>query len=200
MLSLIGMGRLLGGDLEGGRRDIERVADLWPQDVGLFRSDRDRAFGWLAAEQGDLPRARELMSAGAANAAARGAHALEAMLLHDVVRFGGALTVAERLVDLGGRLQGELIAARAAHAVGIVEADTDELTGVVAAFEHMGSPLLAAEAAVDLAVACRSHGDRAAAAAALTDARRLRAMLDGPVVTVALADLDANGDAVTSER
>ena len=49
VLSLVGMARLLGGDADGGGRDVDRVAALWPHDHGLFRSDRDRALGWLAA-------------------------------------------------------------------------------------------------------------------------------------------------------
>ena len=200
VLALAGMARLLGGDLEGGARDVERVRMLWPQPAGLFRSDRDRAFGWLAAEQGDLPAAREMLLAAARDAGARGAYALEAMLLHDVVRFGGAAAAADRLVELAGAVQGELMQLRAAHAGGIVAADVGRLRRTVDGFDAIGSPLLAAEAAVDLAVACRSHGDRAGAAEATAQARTLRGKLDGAVSTVDLVDLDSLGDQVRAQR
>ena len=200
VLSLVGMARLLGGDTEGGVRDLRRVAELWPQASGLFRSDRDRALGWLAAAEGDLPLGRDTLVAGAADAAVRGAHALEAMLLHDVVRFGGAPAVVERLDELSGRVHGELMAVRAAHAIAIVEADTEALAAVVAAFEALGSPLLAAEAAVDLSVACRTHGDRVGAAQAREEGRRLRGLLDARVTTVALAELVVDDETVRAKR
>jgi hypothetical protein len=73
------------------------------------------------------------------------------MLRHDVVRFGEAAAVVDRLADLAGIMQGRLATARADHAVGIVAADPGRLTAAVDVFEAAGSPLLAAEAALDLA-------------------------------------------------
>ena len=66
VLSLVGMARLLGGDSDGGCRDLDRVAELWPEDGygGLFRSDRDRALGWSAMERsGPAPRTRHSSAA-----------------------------------------------------------------------------------------------------------------------------------------
>ncbi len=48
-------------------------------------------------------------------------------------------------------VQGALAVARADHAAGIVAADPGRLAAAVDAFERIGSPLLAAEAALDLA-------------------------------------------------
>ena len=188
VLALAGMGRLLAGDLEAGGRDVDRVLALWPPDSGggLFRGDRDRSAGWLAAARGDLARAVEELRAGATLSRTRGAGALEAVLLHDIVRFGGAASVVDRLVELARALQGELVAARADHAVGIVGEDPVRLAAAVAAFERLGSPLLAAEAASHLATVARRRGDDDGTDAASERARRLLTRLDGPVVTPAL--------------
>ncbi len=185
VLSLVGMAELLSGDSEGGCRDLDRVAELWPEDGygGLFRSDRDRALGWLAMERSGAAVAHEVLLRGAQLAARRGAYALEAMLRHDVVRFGGAATVVDRLVELASSIQGPLAAAHADHAAGVVAVDTSRLRSAVAGFEQVGSPLLAAEAALDLADAAAATGDDAGADIARDRATRLLARLDQPVVT-----------------
>ena len=155
-------------------RDIDRVAALWPQDAGLFRSDRDRALGWLAAErQGLAARPGRSCIAGAANARARGAFALEAMLLHDVVRFGDAAAVVDRLVELADVVQGPLVRARAEHAAGIVAGDIDALaTRGQPRSSALGSPLLAAEAALDLADAADVAARRGTPPRRPTDRRK----------------------------
>ncbi|MFL6206401.1 MAG: winged helix-turn-helix domain-containing protein [Acidimicrobiales bacterium] len=187
VLSLVGMARLLTGDAEGGSRDIDRVAELWPDDgySGLFRSDRDRAVGWLAMERSGPDVAHDVLLGGADLAARRGAYALEAMLRHDVVRFGGAGKVADRLVELTSSVQGPLITARADHAAGVAGGDVARLESAVAAFEGLGAPLLAAEAALDLADAAAP--DPATADAARDRADRLLGLLDHRVVTPRVA-------------
>jgi hypothetical protein len=191
VLSLVGMARLLGGDGEGGCRDLDRVAELWPEEGygGLFRSDRDRAIGWLAMERSGAAVAHEVLLRGAQIAAQRGAHALEAMLRHDVVRFGGASLVVDRLVELASSIQGPLIAARVDHAVGVAAVDVARLGTAVAGFEQAGSPLLAAEAALDLADAAATTGDEASADVARDHARHLCARLAQPVTTPRLSQL-----------
>ena len=189
VLSLVGMARLLSGDSDGGCRDLDRVAELWPEEGygGLFRSDRDRALGWLAMERSGAGVAHEVLLRGARLAAERGAYALEAMLRHDVVRFGGAAAVVDRLVELASSIQGPLAAARADHAAGVVAVDAVRLRSAVAGFEQVGSPLLAAEAALDLADAATATGDDAGADVARDRATRLLARLDQPVVTPRLS-------------
>jgi DNA-binding winged helix-turn-helix (wHTH) protein/tetratricopeptide (TPR) repeat protein len=189
VLSLVGMARLLSGDNEGGCRDLDRVAELWPEDAygGLFRSDRDRALGWLAMERSGAAVAHEVLLRGAQVAAQRGAYALEAMLRHDVVRFGGAAVVVDRLVELASSLQGPLVAARADHAVGVVAVDASRLRSAVAGFEQVGALLLATEAMLDLADAAAATGDDAGADVARDRATRLLARLAQPVVTPRLS-------------
>ena len=183
VLAVVGMARLLAGDVDAGGRDIDRVAKLWPQDVGLFRSDRDRSFAWLAAERDGLSAAQQVLIAGAESARRRGAFALEAMLLHDVVRFGGAGAVVDRLTEMPSFVQGRLAVARADHAAGVVGADAGRLAEAVAGFERAGSSLLAAEAALDLADAARSRGDASAADRGEEAAYRLVESLDTVVST-----------------
>ncbi len=189
VLSLVGMARLLGGDSHGGCRDLDRVAELWPDEGygGLFRSDRDRALGWLAMERSGAAAAHQALLRGAKIAAQRGAYALEATLLHDVVRFGGAAAAVDRLVELTSSVQGQLIAARADHVAGVVRVDAPRLRSAVAGFERVGSPLLAAEAALDLADAAGATGDDAGAEVARERATRLLARVGQPPVTPRLS-------------
>ena len=60
------------------------------------------------------------------------------------------------------------------------------LLAAIAAFERLGSPLLAAEAAAELATIGRGGGDHDGAAEASERMRRLLTRLDGPVVTPVL--------------
>ena len=91
----------------------------------------------------------------------------------------------DRLVELAGFVQGDLATARADHAGGIVAADPSRLAAAVDAFERLGSPLLAAEAALDLVDATTAMHDTAAIDAATDRASRLRDRLDAAVVTPA---------------
>ena len=100
------------------------------------------------------------------------------MLRHDIVRFGGAAAVVDRLVELASSVQGPLAAARADHTAGVVAVDPPRLQAAVAGFEQIGSPLLAAEAALDLADAAAATGDDAGAEVARDRAKRLLAQLD----------------------
>jgi hypothetical protein len=85
------------------------------------------------------------------------------------------------LTELTASVQGELSEARALHATGVVGGDSGRLHAAVAAFERIGSPLLAAEAALDVVDAAVVAGDRTAADAASERARQLRGLL-GPHV------------------
>ena len=97
-----------------------------------------------------------------------------------------AAELRQRLVELTGSLQGGMIVARADHAMGIVTNDAGRLREAGTAFEWAGSPLLAAEVALDLADVSTASGDDAGAHAAIARARRLLERLDGPVVTPTL--------------
>ena len=191
VLALLGMARLLRGDMARAEEDIERVRSLETPDGGLFTTDRMRAYGWLAMARDGLDAAFDVLLPAAHEAAARGAYALEVMALHDLVRFGATDRVADRLVELGGIVDGPLIDARVAQTVGVANADADSLTTAIDGFDALGSPLFAAEAAAQLTALHAAAGRSADALVAAARAQALRAKTDCPVVTPALAELDA---------
>ena len=67
-LALLASGKLLEGDREGARVDLDRVAELEVGERGLFHADIDRAHAWLAAERAGLPTAREMLRVAADDA------------------------------------------------------------------------------------------------------------------------------------
>jgi DNA-binding winged helix-turn-helix (wHTH) protein/DNA-binding CsgD family transcriptional regulator len=186
-LALVASGKLLEGDREGARVDLDRVAELEVGERGLFHTDIDRAHAWLAAERAGLPTARELLRVAADDARRLGKYAMEAALLHDIARFGDAESVVDRLAQLAARCQGNLVRARAAHAAGIASGDPALLDRAAALFEQCGFPLLAAEARVDQADALARRGDQRGATAARNRSAAIRDTLPGWVITPTLS-------------
>ncbi|HEY3485017.1 MAG TPA: hypothetical protein VGK49_06510, partial [Ilumatobacteraceae bacterium] len=186
-----GMARLLRGDMARGEEDIERARSLETAERGLFATDRDRAYGWLAMARGGIDDSAAILLRAAEGARGRGAHALEAMVLHDIVRFGGADRVVDRLVELGELIDGPLIHARIAQAVGVANAGADQLADAVERYEQLGSPLFASESGAQLAVLHDAAGRTAEALAVAERVEAIRARADSPITTPALAALDA---------
>jgi hypothetical protein len=183
-LAMVASARLLEGDVDGAADDLARVATLEFGERGLFHTDIDRAHAWLAAERDGLAAGRDKLYAAAADAARTGKHALEAALLHDVVRFGDPGAVVERLSQLAETTQGALVNARAAHAAGAATSDAALLDDAVTTFEQCGAPLLAAETATQLAKCVAARGEKKAAEARVA---RLRALLPDGLTTPILA-------------
>ena len=190
ILALVGMARLLAGDVPQAAKDIDRVRSLESAQRGLFNTDRDRAYGWLAMSRDGPDAACEILLDAARDARERCADALEAMVLHDVVRFGLADRVTDRLTQLASQTDGALIRARAAQAEGVAGADPARLGGAVDMFERLGSSLFAAEAAAQLSLLHHAAGSADAAAAAAARGRSLRAAADAPIVSPLLTALD----------
>jgi DNA-binding winged helix-turn-helix (wHTH) protein len=161
-LALVASARLLEGDIDGAADDLARVAALEVGPRGLFHADIDRAHAWLAAAVDGPEVACERLRVAAADAASFGKFALEAALLHDVVRFGGAPSVVARLGELAACSQGRYARARDAHARGAASGDLHALVEAVDIFEDSGLTLLAAEAAAQLAFVAPDVGARAA--------------------------------------
>jgi hypothetical protein len=111
---------------------------------------------------------------------------LEASLLHDVVRFGDAAAVADRLAAVTSLAEGALVTAYARHAAAASAGDPAGLGAAAAMFEQCGALLLAAEAAAEQADAVAQQADRKAAADARREVARLRAAVPG--VTTPLLD------------
>jgi hypothetical protein len=161
-LALVASARLLEGDVAGASEDLARVASLEVGPRGLFHADIDRAHAWLAATVDGRGVACERLLVAAADAASFGKYALEATLLHDVVRLGGAASVLTRLTELAACSQGRYAEARAAHARGAATGDHDALAEAVDIFEDCGLTLLAAEAAAQVALLSPDGAERAA--------------------------------------
>jgi tetratricopeptide (TPR) repeat protein len=188
-LAMVASARLLEGDVRGAADDLARVAMLEHGERGLFHSDIDRAHAWLAVERDGLAVGCDKLNAAAADAARTGRHAFEAALLHDIARFGSPGAVASRLGQLAETTQGALVRARAAHAAGAATSDESLLDGAATTFEQCGTPLLAAEAATELADCLADHGDERGATTARARVARLRAALPIGITTPILAGL-----------
>ncbi|MDQ4097964.1 MAG: LuxR C-terminal-related transcriptional regulator, partial [Actinomycetota bacterium] len=156
---------------------LDRFAGrAWP----LFEWGVARARAWTAVAQGDALSARDLLLTAADEQRERQAHPFEAALLHDVVRLGGTTrAVAERLEALCDLVDGDLMAARAAHARAFVAREPSALVDTAARFERMGALLLAAEAGFAAADLARREGAEREASAQARKAHELLARCEG---------------------
>lgn len=131
---------------------------------------------WVAVAAGDPARAVELAFAAARFAHDQDAAGFEAFALHDAVRLEAGHPEVERLYELAGITDSDLVRAFAEHAAAAAVDDPAGLEAVGATFAGLGADLLAAEAYVQ---AAREH-ERSGASAS---DRRLRAqaalLLDG---------------------
>jgi DNA-binding winged helix-turn-helix (wHTH) protein/DNA-binding CsgD family transcriptional regulator len=175
VLACAAQARLMLGDIARAAEDLAEIDERWRVDLdGLCRTDVARARAGLAAERDGLGTARAMLLAEAEVAAEEGKHAFEAQLLHDVVRFGGAQEVLERLTELALLVDGDLFSARLAHATGAATGDAGVLRTAIEEFARLGAPVLAAEVAADLAALLQRNGDHRAAAAVTARVEELR--------------------------
>lgn len=126
--------------------------------VHLLEAEVTRARAWLAVSRRAMGDARRLLLDAADWAAERGQHGLELIVLHDLVRLGDVRSAAARAAALAPTLQGQLNAARGAHARAAREQDGRLLDGAADAFAEIGANLFAAEAAAQAAAAHRRAG------------------------------------------
>ena len=187
-----------------GRADeaAEHLASL--DELGtplLLRDEVDvlQARGWAAAAAGDLPGAGEQFVHAAALGDRIGDLVGQAAALHALARIGRAREVSERLATVAARIEGDLAAARAAHAEALMHADAAALDKVSLQFEAMGADLLAAEAAADAAVARRREGDVREASAATRRAGLLAERSERPA-TPALHAIEVRARLTPAER
>jgi DNA-binding winged helix-turn-helix (wHTH) protein/DNA-binding NarL/FixJ family response regulator len=186
-LTLLAMSCLLRGDVDLARQHLEAARDLRVDPApSVFSYDSDRAFAWSSAAQGAVGRAHEQLLAAAQRAETSGVSAQEAVLLHDVVRLGGAPTVANRLATLASTMEGELIQVRAAHAAAAASGDVVGLRLASEQFESLDCVLMAAEATNQAAGFLREQMDLEAARAAEARVQELAARAGAAVVGAAL--------------
>jgi DNA-binding CsgD family transcriptional regulator len=145
----------------------------------LTETDHLQARAWAAAAAGDLPAARDQLAAAADLGEQIGDLIGAAGALHGLARLGHARDVAARLAALATRVDGGLVAARAAYASAVAARDSEALKGVCGDFEDMGAILYAAEASAEAAVLLHRAGNARAAAAAEQKAARLLARCEG---------------------
>jgi DNA-binding winged helix-turn-helix (wHTH) protein/DNA-binding CsgD family transcriptional regulator len=146
-LTLLAMSCLFRGEVDLARRHLDAAQDLRHEPPpSVFSYDSDRAFAWVKAAEGGIGPAHEQLLAAAQRAQQNGVYAQEAVMLHDVVRLGGAATVATRLATLASSMEGELIKIRAAHAAAAASGDVVGLQSTSAQFERLDCLLMAAEA------------------------------------------------------
>jgi len=127
---------------------------IWPN----IRTDLLQARAWVAVAAGDLPTARARLEEGAEHGEEIGDLVGAASALHDLARLGQARQVAARLEALAGRVDGELVVARAAYAKSVATRDSQALHAVSETFEGLGAILYAAEASAEVAALARRDG------------------------------------------
>jgi len=157
----------MAGDRSGAASAVSHLDALGPSSVRLLDAmlvDRGRA--WERAARGDVSGAAQVLRAAIDDAVATEQHTAAVLLLHDLVCIDGRADDATRLAGVARFVDGDLVAARVAHATAIAARDADMLESVAGRFAGLGANIEAAVAA--------SHAARELAAAGLD--RRARAM------------------------
>ncbi|SFP54073.1 regulatory protein, luxR family [Geodermatophilus dictyosporus] len=163
----------------------ERLGRPW---TGLLTARVTAAAAWVDAARGGVRAAVQTTLHAADHAAGHGQTGWELLLRHQAVRLGAADRVADRLGELGGRVDGALAPLLVAHARAVCENDGDALEEVARGLAGLGLGLLAAEAAAHAAGAHRAQGRTAGATRATATARVLAGRCEG-ARTPALAGL-----------
>lgn len=165
----------LAGNLAAARKALQE-ADRDPARCEPFlRPWVELARPWVVSAAGDRERAAELAVAAARGARDREAPVLEAFGLHDALRLGAPATVVDRMQELAGVVDGDLVRTFAEHATAVVRDDAAGLEAVAGAFAEVGASLLAAEACAQAAYA---HGRRGEPAAERWQRTRAALLLD----------------------
>lgn len=172
--------------------------ELSPQ-LFAYSGDLLQAKAWTAVARGDLAGARQLFEDGLAFGERTGDLIGQATALHALARLGQSRQVAPRLAAVATQIEGDLFAARAAHANALARGNADLLRTTSEAFASMGALLLAAEAAADEAAVLERAGDKRGSTAAEQRARALAARCDG-AMTPTLRRLGVGNTLTGAER
>ncbi|MFD3330477.1 LuxR C-terminal-related transcriptional regulator [Streptomyces sp. NPDC058701] len=156
----------------------------------LFGVEPFLGAAWVNAARGRLTQARDVLTAGAEKVANKGLTTLEAVLLTESARLGGAATVARRLAELAPGDEGLFAAARAKFAEALAGGKPDLLMEASQDLEDAGAILLAAEAASAAAAGWTRLGRPHPTKSAAQRAKELSAQCEGartPLLTTAEA-------------
>jgi DNA-binding CsgD family transcriptional regulator len=170
---------LLGEATESARR-AEQI-DARRSGYGFLEPELSLGRAWALVAGGRVVEARTVLVAAADQATQTHHVPVAAWLLHDAIRLGAGRREAARLAALSVRSDSRLVAARAAHALAVVNDDPSALAAVVDDFEAIGALLLAAEAANAAAEAWRRRQQQRPAAALLLRAQHLSEQCEGAV-------------------
>jgi DNA-binding CsgD family transcriptional regulator len=168
---------VLAGDLPMAASALAEADAAMSPAMSVFEPQLTLARAWLAAGSGELSKARALASKAAGEAQVSGQHAIEAVALHDLARFGDPEPA--RLQQLASLVDGPFAPACAVHASALTARDGAGLDRAAALFAAMGADLLAAEAAAEAAAAHTTRGRRAAALASGARSRHWAGACEG---------------------
>lgn len=172
-LSLLARAQAVIGDVTCAE-ELLAARERIPQGaVTVFDPAACLAWAWLEAARGRTAKAGDGVLEAAALAADQGQLAVEALLLHDGLRFGRAADVAHRLRALAGTLDSSFVGDLAGHAEAVLSGSSELLALQSHRFEEAGALLFAADAAAAASNACERSGDRRRAAALASRASTL---------------------------
>ncbi|MBO4208260.1 helix-turn-helix transcriptional regulator [Micromonospora echinofusca] len=136
-----------------------------------------RGRGWALCAVGRQREAGQELRAAGGLAVGQGRLTLAVELLHDALRLGDP-AAARELVGVTG-VQGDLAAARLAHADAVLRRDPDALAAAARTFEQLGVDLVAAEVLVAAAELYRATGTPRSATACANQAATLVQRCEG---------------------
>lgn len=189
----------IAGDAEAAAEAISRFEALeLPEALRWHLAGRLHAKAWTAVAHGDMSLAGELFEQEASHSTDNGDLARAGMALHGLVRIEQPRQAVDRLLRLAAEMEGDLVVARADHAVALADRDPERLHAVSVMFETMGADLLAAECSADAAVLWLRSGDTKKAAPLERRAIELADRCDG-ARTPALSSVSARSRLTKSE-
>jgi DNA-binding CsgD family transcriptional regulator len=162
-------------------------------------ADLLQARAWAAVADGHIPKATSFLEQAIELATSIGDLVVAASTLHDMARLGKPKVVVDRLEDLAGEVETELVAVRAAHVRCLIANDAEGLSEVSSSFAEFGADLLAADSAADAAVAWTKLGHHRAAAASTRKAIEFVDRCEG-ASTPAVRSIDARARLTPAER
>jgi DNA-binding CsgD family transcriptional regulator len=162
----VAQGHLLLGEADPAAAALRRADEVGESPVATSVATRERTRAWLDACRGDVATALDRLRGLVAQVRQDGMLIFEQALLGDLVRFGAAAEVVDRLEELAGIVDGPLIQVHVAHARALLDRDAPLLTDVSVRYEALDVLSLAAEAAAELADLHRGNAEGRLATAA----------------------------------
>ena len=176
-----GLGMACGmlGDTAGARSLLADLEAAPPTLVLLSEPEVLRGRAWSHLALGDLGAARAWLGEAVEVARSTGQRPLELASLHDLARLGDPGSVAARMSELAGQVEGPLAPIRVRHVQAAARGDGPALDAVVEEYAALGIALLAAEAAAEAVAAHTRAGERRRAEAAAVRSQALAAGCEG---------------------